>query len=136
MPFRELPAVLLDEDPFDRGLACGGLLVLAIPAVAAVARLECVADQISILAQIRIGARIGEDPVALQAARAIDQKRQYDWLPEHHHRIGTRDGIRVAHRPRDIFLFVVVAEPDLPQPRWLGATLLELPETSDPQARG
>src|SRR5262249_28042197 len=51
-------------------------------------------------------------------------------------RFGARDDIRVARRTRDIFLFVVVAKPDLPQPRWLGATLLELLETCEPQARG
>src|SRR5262245_9940310 len=46
MPFCELPAALFDEDTIERRLAHGRRLVLAVPAVVAVARLECIANQI------------------------------------------------------------------------------------------
>src|SRR5712671_6248610 len=60
IPFRPLPAALLDEDALERRLARGRRLVLAIPTVVAVARFEGIANQISVLAQIGVGARIGE----------------------------------------------------------------------------
>ena len=74
--------------------------------------------------------RVGDDPVALHLAGAVDQEREDHRLPEHHHRIVAHHGIGIARRAGDELQLIVVAKPDFAQAGGFRAAALELLESA------
>src|SRR6185437_11574390 len=110
-----LHATLLDEGAADGALALLGRQILALPALAAEAGGEEIAQEIGFVAVARGIARIGDDADALEHARLVEQAAQ-------HHRkiIDLGAGIffdlgREIIGLRPIFQLVVIAKIDLAQ---------------------
>jgi len=132
---RHFLAALFDEGAHDRRLALARRKIVALPPVGAEACLEGNDDRICIDPQLRVGVRIGEDPVALHEAGAVDEEGEDHRLAEHHHCIVPGHGIGVPRRASDVLEFVIVSKPDLAQARGLRAAPLELLEAADAQSR-
>src|SRR5262245_12690577 len=98
LAFQKLLASLLDECAEDRRFAFRRRRIVASPSLRTEARLESDSDAVGADPYLLLGARIGEYPVALHEARAIDEEGQSHGLSEHDHGIVAGDGVRIAGR--------------------------------------
>src|SRR5262245_23699449 len=115
-----LLAALLDKGAENRRLTILGRQVNTIPTLAAVARVEEVAEQVGFLAVARGVTRVADDANTLEDAGLIDARREHDREVEH---LGARelpDLGRELVGLGPVFELVVVAEIDLAQAVRLG----------------
>src|SRR5215469_16728928 len=122
----ELVAAPVDVESAHWAFARCRRRVGALPAVAAVPRLEEVGQRVGLLAVLRTGFRVGGDTQTGERAARIKQPR-YDHRKIQHFGAGIlRNQCSRAMRLRPIFELVVIAEVDLSKTARLGAALLIL----------
>ena len=102
--------------PVDRCLSVVGRQAFAGPAVAPEARGEKVAQQIGLVAVLRVAAGVADKADAAQRSAVVDQGRDRDGKT-----VGLGAGILLHLRQQvvglgPVFEFVVIAEVDFPQP--------------------
>src|SRR5215471_15967471 len=131
LALHEFLAPLLDECAEDRRFALRRRRIAASPSLRTEARLESDRDAVGVDPHILLGARIGEYPVALHEARAIDEEGQSHGLSEHNHGVVAGDGVRIAGRPGNELPLVVIAKPDFAQTRSFRAAPFEALECAD-----
>src|SRR5215831_11640087 len=122
----ELGAAPVDVESADGALARCRRRVGAIPAVAAVPRLEEVGQGVGLLAVLRTGFRVGDDAQTGKRTARVEQPR-YDHRKIQHFGAGIlRNQCSRAMCLCPILELVVIAEVDLAQTVRLGLTLLVL----------
>src|SRR5262249_25212284 len=126
VPLDRLLAALFDEGPEHWSLALLGRQIDAVPAFAAIARAEEIAQQISFFAVARGVARIADDADTRQDAAFVEARRQGDRKIEHLAAGIFPDLGRKIVGLGPVLELVVIAEIDLAQAAWLGPAAPEV----------
>src|SRR5437899_8606762 len=121
-----LLAALLDEGAEDRRLTVLGRQVDTVPVLAAIARIEEVAQQVGFLAIARGVARIADDADALENAVVVEAGGEHDREIKHFGAREFPDLGRELVGLGPVFELVVIAKIDLAQAGRLWTTALEV----------